>query len=112
MDDVEARVRERQRAGITLDVRDLRVALAEACPVVETERREPAGPGVALLEEVVRGAPAVPTRLAERDLVDADVEDRGGRVRPHLVEEERQLPPPRTDRDRVGEAHVRDLRGG
>src|SRR4029079_9180933 len=99
-------------AGVTLDVRDLRVALTEACPVVEPERREPLGPGIALLEEVVRGAAGLPARLAERDLVDADVEDRGGRVRPQLVEEERQLPPPRTDRDRVGEAHVRDLRGG
>ena len=76
-------VRKGQRAGVALDVRDPRVALAEACPVVEAERREPLGPGVALLEEVVRRAAALPARLAERDLVDADVEDGRGRVRPH-----------------------------
>ena len=75
--------------------------------VVEAERGDPLRPRVVLLEEVVRPAAALAPRVAERDLVDADVEHGRRRVRPHQFEEERELAPARAERDRIGEPHGR-----
>ena len=81
------------------------IAAPEAGAVVEAERRDPAGPRVELLEEVVRAAARLAAVAAEADLVDADVEHGRRRRRPHLVEEEPQLPPARAERDGVDELH-------
>ena len=103
-DDVELAVRERQVEGVALDVARARVALPEPRPFVQAERRDPLRPGVELLEEVER--PATAPLLAEGGVVDSDVQHRGLRGRRHRLHEERELAPPRTQRDGVGEAHL------
>ena len=105
--DVERRVAERERARVALHVRDVRVALPEAGAVVEAERGDPLRPRVVLLEEVVRHAATLAPRVAEGDLVHADVEHGRRHIRPHQFEEERELAPARAERDRIGEPHGR-----
>ena len=105
VDDVERAVGKRERAGVALHVGDRRVPLPEPGAVVEPERRDPPRPRIALLEEVVGRAAALAARLADRHLVDPDVEHRRRRVGPHQLEEERELAPARAERDRVGEPH-------
>ena len=105
VDDVERVVGKGEGAGVALHVGDRRVPLPEPGAVVEPERRDPLRPRIALLEEVVGRAAALAARLSDRHLVDPDVEHRRRRVGAHQLEEQRELPPARTERDRVGEPH-------
>ena len=94
-DDVEGVVVERQRARVTLDVRDLRIPTAKAAAVVEAERGHLRPPRVVLLEEVVRVAPeltAVSPKLTSSTPTSSTVVVR---PRSQLVAEQPQLSPPR-----------------
>ncbi len=75
-DDVELSVGEGKRAGVSLDVVDVRIAGTESGAVLEPQRRDLLWPRVQLLEEVERPAAVA---FAEPELVGADVEH--GRMR-------------------------------
>ena len=65
-----------------------------------------AGHGYSSSKKLCVVQPSWPAVGAEADLVHADVEDRRLGCRPHLVEEEPQLPAAGAERDGVGELHV------
>ena len=95
----------RERARIAGHIGDLRVVAAKAGAVVQPERRDPAGPRVKLLEEVVGAAARLAPVGPEPDLVGADVEHRRRGGRANLVEKEPELPSARAKRDGVHEPH-------